>query len=336
MQTTKGWWLCAKVVYGSTYSGNCVSPFPDKLRRKVGRIHKLPRYPVGWSFRWYILHLFRKKKTEVHSGHGLQSLEDRSEMKGPVAMNVAAQKNTLWEDTIYVKSYDVDHTGRLKLASLFNYFQETAGNHATHLGVGYEKLRSLGFFWVLSRAKVQINRLPEWRETVALTTWPKGQEGLLFMRDFRLLDEHHETIVTGSTGWLLIDTEYNKPHLARDLQLTLPANEHGHAIETPLKKLRQSEKLDLAYKRRVLPSDLDVNNHVNNARYLEWITDCFDIQHAASSAVSAIQVNYVGEAVLDDVVCLHKTPDQSGNSTYIEGVIDTKGIKVVQAVLEWK
>lgn len=251
-------------------------------------------------------------------------------------MNAATHKKTLWEETVYVKSYDVDYTGRLKLASLFNYFQETAGNHATHLGVGYEKLRTRGFFWVLSRAKVHINRSPDWRETVVLTTWPKGQDGLLFMRDFRMLDNRQQTLVTGSTGWLLIDTQHNKPHPAGDLQLTLPANEHGHAIEAPLKKLRQPETPALAYERRVLPSDLDVNNHVNNAQYLEWITDCFDIQHAASNAVSAIQVNYVGEAVLGDVVGLYRAGNLSGGSTYIEGVNDTKGSKVVQAVVEWK
>lgn len=251
-------------------------------------------------------------------------------------MSGTTETKTLWEESIYVKSYETDFAGKLKLASLFNYFQETAGNHATHLGVGYERLRTMGFFWVLSRAKVHINRLPGWRETVTLVTWPKGQDGLLFLRDFRMTTGDSELLVTGSTGWLLIDTEHNKPQLAEVLKVPLPGNAHGNAIEGPLKKLRSPENPVLVYERKVLASDLDVNNHVNNARYLEWITDGFDAQHAASSAVSTLQVNYVGEAVLGDTVAMYRTDVTSNGRTFIEGVNQAAGSKVVQAIVEWK
>ena len=243
---------------------------------------------------------------------------------------------TLWEESIHVKSYEVDVAGQLRLASLFNYFQETAGNHATHLGAGYEKLKTLGYYWVLSRAKVRIQRLPQWRETVTLATWPKGQDGLLFLRDFRMTDERGEVLLTGSTGWLLIDAEHNKPQLAEVLKITIPRNEYGNAIEGPLQKLRPPEELVPIYERKVLASDLDVNNHVNNARYLEWIADGFDEQHAASGAVTAFQVNYVGEAVLGNMIAMRRADVPSNNSTYIEGVNQATGSKVVQAIVEWK
>ncbi|RPH32985.1 acyl-[acyl-carrier-protein] thioesterase, partial [bacterium] len=88
--------------------------------------------------------------------------------------NRPSELQSVWKDDLFVRSYDVDSTGKLKLASLFNYFQETAGKHATHLGAGYEVLRKLGLFWVLSRAKIRIHRLPAWGESIQLTTWPKG------------------------------------------------------------------------------------------------------------------------------------------------------------------
>lgn len=243
---------------------------------------------------------------------------------------------TLWEESIQVKSYEVDFAGQLRLASMFNYFQETAGNHATHLGVGYEKLRTLGYYWVLSKAKVMIQRLPQWRETLTLATWPKGQDGLLFLRDFRMTDGDGEILLTGSTGWLLIDAEHNKPQLAEVLKIAIPPNKHGSAIEGPLKKLRPPEEPRPVYERKVLASDLDVNNHVNNARYLEWIADGFDQRHAASGAVAAFQVNYVGEAVLGNTITMRRADATSGNSTYIEGVNQATGSKVMQAIVEWR
>src|SRR5512140_3295510 len=91
------------------------------------------------------------------------------------------ERQSVWEDDIFVRSYDVDSAGKLRLSSLFNYFQETAGKHATHLGAGYDVLRGLGLFWVLSRAKIRVHRLPAWGESVRLTTWPKGLDGVLFL-----------------------------------------------------------------------------------------------------------------------------------------------------------
>jgi medium-chain acyl-[acyl-carrier-protein] hydrolase len=243
---------------------------------------------------------------------------------------------TVWEEKIFVKSYDVDRSGRLKLASLFNYFQETAGNHASHLGVGYHPLRTLGYVWVLSRAKVRVERLPAWGENVTLSTWPKTLDGLLFVRDFRMTGERNEILLAGSTGWLLLDIVNFKPHTAEVLPLVLPREEHNHGLEEPLRKLRPFDGLHTAYERHVMPGDIDVNNHVNNARYVEWIMDCFSPNDVISRFPRTIQVNYVGETILGDVVALSvgktgPTPE----THYIEGVNSTKGGKVVQALIEW-
>ncbi len=77
---------------------------------------------------------------------------------------MAGETRVVWEEEIHVRSYDVDSAGKLRLSSLFNYFQETAGKHATHLGAGYGVLKDRGLFWVLSRAKIRIHRLPAWGE----------------------------------------------------------------------------------------------------------------------------------------------------------------------------
>lgn len=249
---------------------------------------------------------------------------------------VESEVHSVWEDEIRVPSYDVDCSGNLRLASLFNYFQETAGKHATHLGAGYAVLKQLGLFWVLSRAKVRIHRLPAWGEIVRLTTWPKGLDGVLFLRDFQLTSDQHDPLVDGSTGWLLLDSKTYKPHLPDRLPATIPPNTHGHALNEPLRKLRPFNDLKPAYERKALASDLDVNHHVNNARYIDWITDCYSPDESASRAVRTMQVNYVGETTFGDGIRLLQGEDPSGGSDYIEGVDIVKGSKVVQAVIEWK
>ena len=241
----------------------------------------------------------------------------------------------VWEEDVFVRSYDVDSLGKLRLSSLFNFFQETAGKHATHLGAGYAVLQTLGLFWVLSRARVRIHRLPVWGENARLTTWPKGLDGVLFLRDFQLIGDRGEPLVESSTGWLLLDSKAYKPQLPSVLPAKLPTNTRGHALEEQLRKLRPLDGLKLEYEHKVLASDLDVNHHVNNAHYIDWIMDCYPPAAMASQAVQAMQVNYVGETTYGDVVRLYRAEDDPRGADYIEGVNSATGSKVVQATIEW-
>lgn len=247
------------------------------------------------------------------------------------------ESKKIWEEEQSVKSYDVDCTGKLRLSSLFNYFQETAGTHATNLGVGYDVLQKSGLFWVLSRALVRIRELPAWGKRVWVQTWPTGHEGLLFMRDLRIRDERNATLVEAVTAWILLDGAMYKPQPPGMLPVPLPPMDSTHLIEQPLKKINAPPALRAAYERTVLLGDLDVNDHVNNARYVEWLFDCYDATFIRSHEVQTMQVNYVGEATLGDRIRLSRSDNaESSGVHYIEGVSSVKGSKVIQALITWK
>jgi acyl-ACP thioesterase len=249
--------------------------------------------------------------------------------------DITPQLSAVWQDDVFVRSYEVDDLGRLRLSSLFNYFQETAGRHATHLGGGYAVLQKLGLFWVLSRAKVRIHRMPAWGESALLTTWPKGLDGLLFLRDFQLTGGKGEPLVDCSTGWLLLDGKTYKPQPPGALPAKLPPNPRGHALQEPLRKLKPLDSVALEYERKVVASELDVNHHVNNARYVDWITDCYAPDLMASRSVRTMQVNYVGESTFGDLVRIYRGEDRLHGADYIEGINSATGGKVVQALIEW-
>jgi acyl-ACP thioesterase len=242
-----------------------------------------------------------------------------------------------WKEEFFIRSYETDCTGKFRMASLFNYFQEIAGNHVVALGIGYEVLKALGYVWFLSRARVRFRRRPAWGDRGIVETWHVTTDGLMYIRDFRMSDGAGNILLDASTGWLLVDTETFRPHPADALPIPLPANDRGRALDEPLKKLLPVRDLRPAYVRNVLLSDLDVNNHVNNARYLEWIFDCYDDTHVRSHVLSFLQVNYVGETTLGDTVALSRGEDASAPGVdYIEGVSRKKGSKVIQALIGWE
>jgi len=94
----------------------------------------------------------------------------------------------LWKDKYTVKSYDVDQEKRITLMSLFNCFQESASHHAERCDFGYKSLREKGKFWVLSRLRIEIDRLLLWEEPFTVETWSKGAQGIFALRDFLVVD----------------------------------------------------------------------------------------------------------------------------------------------------
>ena len=51
---------------------------------------------------------------------------------------------------------------------------------------------------------------------------------------------------------------------------------------------------------KVKYSDLDINMHVNNARYLNWITDSYPMEFLRRNYPVEIEVNYLSETTPGD------------------------------------
>jgi hypothetical protein len=134
-----------------------------------------------------------------------------------------------------------------------------------------------------------------------------------------------------------MDVASFRPHLSDVLPVPLTVNDRGRSLDEPLRKLIPLRGVQPVYERTVRLSDLDVNGHVNNARYLEWIFDCYDDEFVKSHVPGFLQVNYVGETTLGDTVALSRGEDASSPGVhYIEGTSTLKGSKVVQAVVGWE
>jgi acyl-ACP thioesterase len=240
------------------------------------------------------------------------------------------------DESFLIASYEADFLGILSLYALFNRFQELAGIHAEHLQVGYNSLQQSNLAWVISRIKVRIDSLPHWGRTVHLATWPKGIDRLFALRDFCMTDEQGKTLVAATTAWLMIDTEKGKPRRLDNFPINLEFPGAPHALLEPLDKISVPPGLNQVMEKTVLLSDIDTNQHVNNAQYVKWIADCFSPEQFRSGRITSIQVNYLEEMLLGDRMTLFKTSAAlSPQEFYLEGMKSTKGTKVFQALVTW-
>ncbi|MCL1974136.1 MAG: thioesterase [Bacteroidetes bacterium] len=223
-------------------------------------------------------------------------------------------------------THDVEVNKRLKLTSFLQITQEAAEEHATLYGCGYHHLIEQQIVWVLSRVKVEIARMPEWGEAVRLKTWHKRVERIFALRDFILYDACKTPLVKATSAWLLMDVHTRKmlrveqilPHLA---QINIPQD----AISALPDKIPAPDSLALHHLHTVRFSDIDLNGHVNNTKYVEWALDCLPFETLCHNQLSHFQINFNLEARHDDPIALfHASP--SPQTHYVTGVRDGQNL----------
>jgi acyl-ACP thioesterase len=244
---------------------------------------------------------------------------------------------SVWNEEILVKSYEVDYNKKTKLNSLFNYMQEAAFNHANNLGAGYEDLTNKGYIWVLSRVKIKVIRYPEWGEKITLETWPKGTNKLFALRDFILKDENNEEIVLATTAWLVLDSKSMRPQKVQALPFALPDNDGRYALDDELGKLENWNTFEFETGRTAAYSDIDVNHHVNNAKYVEWILDCFSEEFKSNKHLKTLQLNFISQTILGDKIILKSgNYKENSNISYVEAINEASSARTFQSLIEWE
>jgi medium-chain acyl-[acyl-carrier-protein] hydrolase len=205
-----------------------------------------------------------------------------------------------------VRSYEADHTGQCTLYSISNYLQETAGDHARKLHFDIGDLSQNNQTWVLQRLVIDIEDYPYWRDDIAIKTWPSGTDGLRAYRDFQLKSEEGEIWGTALSYWMVMDLESRRPVRLPESLIEHRAIVDKHVMPVSRDRLKFSiEDADFTDRYIIQPSDIDVNQHVNNAVYIRLIEDMLK-RHTIKSKerLGSIDISYLREVYEGDEIVL--------------------------------
>lgn len=234
-----------------------------------------------------------------------------------------------------IRSYEADAQGKATMPLLCRLMQESASNHAERLGFGISWLAENNFAWFLTRQLVVMETYPKLGETIQVLTWPKGRDRLLWYRDFKILDGSECVIGKAVTAWLVIDLDRRRPRRTDTLPPLHPPNDVESALPRRPGKVAALSEGTPSHSIRVGYRDLDVNEHVNSARYVEWILDAFDAEFHKSHRLGELEVNYLAEALCDDELSVrHESVD---NQTFLHSLVrDGDGLELCRARTLWK
>jgi acyl-ACP thioesterase len=220
--------------------------------------------------------------------------------------------------------------GLLKYTELCNLLQITAGNHADLGGISYLDMQAHDQAWVMSRMRLEIDKLPKWGDKIIVKTWIKSLEN---SRSVRSMEVHlnNEKIIACESYWAVINTKTRKSD-------TLELN-HAHfeifninATNQPTIKIDIEENAEEVGIRKVVLSDLDIVNHVNNVKYMEWCFDFENPKRLLKQELKAIDINFMRELNLGDKTLIKESKFNKSSIYSIEK--ESKNAYALK--IEWK
>lgn len=211
-----------------------------------------------------------------------------------------------YDETFSLRPRDCDLNEKWRPSAILETMQDVAGAHSLLLGCGRETLVRQNIVWVLSRCELHMDRYPSVGETISVHTFPTPTRICFFPRYYIFTDARGEMIGKAGSLWLLLDLKTRRMLPPGEVGKLIPDNKD---LSIPMNLPAtvgnlQGEEFVSVY--HPVYTDLDVNGHVNNTRYADWLCNALGIDLMKEYEPERIILNYNHEVLPSHTVTLRR------------------------------
>ncbi|MCL1932582.1 MAG: thioesterase [Candidatus Azobacteroides sp.] len=221
----------------------------------------------------------------------------------------------------HIESYVCDFTEKATLTVMSRFLLDAASIHAQQRGFGYEQISKDNVAWVLSRLSIQIEEYPDHNQDLTVETWIETVSRFFTQRCFCFIDQSGKIIGYARTIWAAIDMQTRRPidiPAWRPDMLQYVEPEKQCPIEK-MSKIPMVDGVDPHMGYTVRYSDIDINKHMNSAKYIEHAINIFDLSIFKEKFIRKFEIVFLAEGLFGDKLKLYMQ-----NLSENEYIIDTK------------
>ena len=184
---------------------------------------------------------------------------------------------------------DVDYMGNYKLTSLFSTLAALATINGAEIGLWNDGMRKQ-YGWVVAKQTMKLEEPIRVDDTIEISTAVDKGTMVTFPRNYYIRKDGR-LVGTIASVWTLLDLEKRSIVAPKRIGLTVPDIKCDLPLDAP-KAIKEDMEMELVSQRKVMYSDLDVNQHMNNARYLEWACDLVALDMFESKYIKELSIHY--------------------------------------------
>lgn len=184
-----------------------------------------------------------------------------------------------------------DH--KITLRNIMFYMLDTTNDQSKILHLLNEDLLKRGLTWMIYKWDIKIFDYPRENEKVEVITWASRFKNLIAYREFEIYRDN-KLIGFASTEFVLVDFKKKKPiRISEDIRNAYGIVDEKH-IER-IKRINPSENIFNSKSVIVEKEDIDINNHVNNLCYVDYIKNSLNGTDYENKEISELKLSYTKE-----------------------------------------
>ena len=224
-----------------------------------------------------------------------------------------------------------DMNGHVKLPDVILLSLQVSGMQSIELGVSDKAiLEDYNLVWIITDYDIEVVRLPRFAEEITIETEALSYNRLFCYRRFTIYDEAGQEIIRMLATFVLMDRDSRKVH-AVEPEIVAP---YQSDFDKKLIRGPKYESLEDSISKdyHVRFYDLDMNGHVNNSKYLDWIFEVMGADFLTHYIPKKINLKYVKEVRPGGVIT--SAVERTGLESKHE--ITSDGATNAQAIITWQ
>ncbi len=208
-----------------------------------------------------------------------------------------------------------------------------ATENAEKFGYGRSVILAEGGFWIISKIRFDIKNYLSDNGQIIAETWPLPPHKIKVERQYRLKDNGGNVLLNAASEWCVLNIETRRP-----MRMDTDVFSGGHEYLDEKSEAGDFTRIrptftenDFCYERKIIDSDIDINEHTNNKKYTEMVLNCFTDEYLSKHPIKTYELHFVKETRLGDTIRIFKAFD--GDKVLVSGICGEN--TVFNAVLEF-
>lgn len=201
-------------------------------------------------------------------------------------------ENMISKQTKKIEICEVDYANHYKIYHMFTTFAELATENGGKIGLWTDEMKGK-YGWVIAKQTLTLKEPVRVDDIIEFSTIIGNGSSAIFPRYYFIKKEGREVGVC-SAIWTLLDLTRRRIVIPSRVGLTVPVVKHDFKLDTP-KSIDFDGELNHVMTRKVLYSDVDLNQHMNNARYIDWALDLIDLEVHRTHFINEVTIHYKKE-----------------------------------------
>ncbi|MDO5754847.1 MAG: thioesterase [Tissierellia bacterium] len=168
-----------------------------------------------------------------------------------------------------IGSFNLDAQGKMKISHLVDYMVDTSIGHTKT--IEKEKNTVIDLYWVILQWDIEFYGEIKYEDVLKVLTFTTGRYKYYAYRQWEI-SNGHGTVAVAKSQWLGLSKKELKPvRLSKELD-SLYESETGY---DPIERKFPRPKKEFSNKMAISPRKMDIDGyqHVNNARYFDWLSE---------------------------------------------------------------